>query len=229
MTITKLGHCCLVVEITTPTSEDGGTPFSKRDKPTRIMTDPGAFSVRQNEVKDIDFIFITHEHQDHFHLESLNIVLKNNPRARVVTNHGVGKLLAREGIAHEILEHGQTRDFGGISVEGCGEQHAVIFHNFGQVQNTGYLFAGKFFYPGDSFFNPGKPVEILALPVAGPWMKMSEAILYAKLIHPRFAFPVHDGMLNVFGTATVRRISETILTPLTIQFVGIGEGDSHTF
>lgn len=67
MRITKLGHCCLVIDVSTKlnTGETG----------VRIMTDPGAYSTLQNDARNIDYIFITHEHQDHFHLESLKTVL----------------------------------------------------------------------------------------------------------------------------------------------------------
>lgn len=191
------------------------------------MTDPGAYSTLQNEAKGINYIFITHEHQDHFHLESLKIVLKNNPKAKIVTNKAVGKLLEAEKISYELLEHGDAKNFSGIHVEGCGEKHAVVYDNVGQVQNTGYFFADRFFYPGDAFFNPRKTVEILALPVAGPWLKISEAVDYAKEIKPKICFPVHDGMLK-FNQPT-RNIPQKFLPPLGIEFVDILEGASLEF
>lgn len=221
MRITKLGHCCLLIEVTPSIlgksplpkgalhSDAGGllqppkaAPFVKGDrenKPVRIMTDPGAWSTRQNEVKGVDVVLITHEHADHYHLESLRAVLANNPEARIVTNRGVGKLLDAAQIPYELLEHGDAKEFGGVRVEGHGEKHAVIYQDFGQVVNTGYFIANRFFYPGDSFYNPREPVEILALPVCGPWLKISEAIDYAKLLKPKVCFPVHDGMLKIIG------------------------------
>src|SRR3989338_9761569 len=93
MRITKLGHCCLVVEITPLLSKPTVLHLLRENKPVRIMTDPGAWSTRQNEEKGIDYIFITHEHQDHFHIESLKKVLANNPKAKVITNKGVGSSL----------------------------------------------------------------------------------------------------------------------------------------
>jgi len=201
MKITKLGHCCLIIE------EAG----------VRIMTDPGAYSTLQNEEKKIDYIFITHEHQDHFHIESLKMVLKNNPKAKIVTNKAVGKLLDAEKISYEILEHGGTKEFSGVHVEGHGEKHAVVYENLGQVQNTGYFFAKRLFYPGDAFHNPKKPVEILALPVAGPWLKISEVIEYAKLLKPKVCFPVHDATLNQFGLF-IHKMLPMIFSPLGIGF-----------
>jgi L-ascorbate metabolism protein UlaG (beta-lactamase superfamily) len=223
MRITKLGHCCLIIE------ESG----------VRIMTDPGAYSTLQNEAKGIDYIFITHEHQDHIHIESLKIVLKNNPKAKIVTNRGVGKLLDAEKIPYQMLEHGGEGDFGlpaasagtaqagGVHVEGHGEKHAVIYQEYGQVQNTGYFFANRFFYPGDAFFNPSKPVEILALPVSGPWMKMSEAIDYAKALKPKVCFPVHDGFLKFGGP--FHSVPRALLPPAGIAFEILADGETKEF
>ncbi|MCR4311516.1 MAG: MBL fold metallo-hydrolase [Candidatus Taylorbacteria bacterium] len=211
MKITKLGHCCLVIE----------------EKGIRIMTDPGAWSTLQSEEKNINYIFITHEHQDHFHLESLKKVLENNPEANIVTNSAVGKLLAIEEIPYRVLEDGQSDDFSGIFVEGHGEKHAEIYKDFGQVQNTGYFFANRFFYPGDAFFNPDKSVEILALPVCGPWVKMSDVIEYAKALKPTLAFPVHDGMLKVIGP--FHGVPQALLPSEGVTFIPLLEGETREF
>ena len=211
MKITKLGHCCLIVE----------------EKGVRFMTDPGAYSTLQDEARNIDFIFITHEHPDHLHIESLKTVLKNNPKANIVSNNSVGKILEKEGIPYQLLEHGAIGEFSGICVEGFGEQHAVIYQEFGQVQNTGYFFQNRLFYPGDAFYNPHRPVEILALPVGGPWLKISDAIEYALTLKPKVCFPVHDGMLR-FNQVT-RLIPQTFLPPAGIEFRDAGEGTELSF
>ncbi|MEP7103397.1 MAG: MBL fold metallo-hydrolase [Candidatus Dojkabacteria bacterium] len=179
MKITKFGHCCLLIE------ENG----------VRILTDPGVYSTQQTEVKNIDVVLITHEHQDHFHVDSLKILLQNNPQAKVITNTAVGKLLDQEGIKYQILEDSQNTTEKEILIEGFGKDHAIVYKTV-PAQNTGYFINNKFFYPGDSFFNPGKPVQILALPVAGPWMKISEAIDYALNVKAQVTFPVHDGILK---------------------------------
>lgn len=181
MQITKLGHCCLLIE------ENG----------LRILTDPGVFSAEgAAAVRDIHLVLITHEHHDHFHIESLRKILANNPSAKVATNHAVGKLLETELIPYEILVHGEGRIFSGVVVEGFGEKHARFHPRLPSVENTGFFVGNKFYYPGDSFFRPPKQPEILALPVAGPWMKIEEAIDFALELRPRVAFPVHDAILT---------------------------------
>jgi len=200
MKIAKYGHCCLLIE------ENG----------LRILTDPGAYSSGQSEARGVDVVLITHEHADHLHMDSLLEVLKNNPAAKVVTNTAVGKLLSEAGIEFSILEHGQSREFGGILFEGFGDQHAEIYQKLWLVQNTGYFIGNKLFYPGDALTNPGKPVEVLALPVAGPWLRISESIDYAKTLKPKTCFPVHDGMFK--NPNTFAAIFEKVLGEAAIKF-----------
>ena len=213
MKIKKLGHCCLVIEL----------------KGKRIMTDPGAYSTMQDEEKNIDIILITHEHADHFHVDSLKRVLANNPNVQVVTNTAVGKLLDAEGISYKILEHGNSTNLLDILFEGFGEQHAVIYESWGQVQNTGYFIENKLFYPGDAFTDPKKQVDVLALPVAGPWMKISGAIEYALILKPRIVFPVHDGMLEAGKLGPVHRLPGAILPEHGIEFVSMDDGQEREF
>jgi L-ascorbate metabolism protein UlaG (beta-lactamase superfamily) len=212
MKITKLGHCCLVIE------EAG----------QKILTDPGTFTTSQNEMADIDILLITHEHADHYHLDSVQAILKNNPNIHVVTNSAVGALLTKEGIAYTKVGDGESAEVGGIKFEGFGKEHAPIWPPFGLVENTGYFIDGKLFYPGDAFYNPQRPVDILALPAGGPWMKVSEAIQYALDLKPRIAFPVHDAMFKEGENFNVR-ILEAILPKNDIQFVAMNPGDTKEF
>ena len=201
MKITKFGHCCLLIE------ENG----------VRILTDPGMYSTQQDEVKNIDVVLITHEHQDHFHIDSLKAVLKNNPQAKVITNKSVGALLEKDGIVFNIVEDGQNSNEKGVLIEGFGKDHALMHASIPSIQNTGYFIANRLFYPGDAFTNPGKQIEILALPVAGPWMKLPEAIDYALELKPKTCFPVHDVILKFPGST--HRIPLQVLEQKGIKFV----------
>lgn len=213
MEITKLGHCCLLIKI------DGLT----------VLTDPGAFSDAQDAVTGVDLILITHEHADHLHVDSLKRVRANNPEAVIMTNSAVGKVLEEAGIAHEVLEGTASTMCKGAAIQACDGKHEEIFEDFGQVQNTGYFIAGRLFYPGDSFTVPASPVEILALPVAGPWCKISDAIRYALTVKPRAAFPVHDGMLQKERIGSAHGVPSLVLPKHGIDFVVLRGGESHTF
>lgn len=213
MKIKKLGHCCLLIQT----------------KQKNILTDPGNFSTDQNFVAGVDIIIITHEHTDHFHTESLIAVLKNNPQAKVLTNQSVGKKLAELGILYTVLEGREKREIDGVLFEAFDGKHEEIFEEVGQVQNTGYFIDNKLFYPGDSFCRPEKPVTVLALPVAGPWCRLSSAISYALLVKPEVAFPVHDGMLQEEKSESYHKIPEQVLREKGIKFIKMKNGEEAEF
>ncbi len=179
MNIIKFGQSCLLIE------EQG----------VRIILDPGSFSTAQNELKNIDLVLITHDHWDHLDVGSLKQILANNPEAEVVTNSAVQAILQKEGIASEVLAHGEVVTKKGIQLEGVGQKHAVLISSIPQSDNVGFIIADKLFYPGDALTLPGKPVEVLALPAAAPWAKLSEIVDYAIAVKPAVAFPVHDSIL----------------------------------
>ncbi len=214
MQITKLGHCAMLLEI------DGVT----------LLTDPGSFTVlQQSSVTGLHGVLITHEHQDHLHIESLKAVLANNPTAIVIGNRAVAKIV-EEAIADTVVTvvgDGESSDINGVSIEGVDGKHEEIYEDFGLVLNTGYFVGGKLFFPGDSFKNPEKQVDILALPVAGPWMKISQAIRYAKEVKPRVAFGVHDGMITPDGGA--QKWCEMLLPRQGIAFVTLKAGETKEF
>ena len=200
MKITKLGHCCLLVET----------------RGIRILTDPGTYSTLQNDLKNVDLVLFTHEHADHFHLESLKIILQNNPNAKIIANESVGELLNKEKISFDLIKDGQKIEFKAVLIEGVGEKHATLYQSVPQTLNTGFFIDDVLFYPGDAFTDPKKQVEILALPVAGPWMKISEAIDYALKLKPESCFSVHDGILKNPGIA--HRFPTMILNGNGINF-----------
>ncbi len=206
MKITKLGHCCLIIEI----------------NGIRFLTDPGNYTDSQNTITGIDAVVISHEHTDHLHVESLKIVLKNNPQAVVICNLSVGKILDKEIISYHKIGDGEKILLKGIEISGHGTKHQVIYKDYEQVENTGYLFQNQLFYPGDSFLNPKVPIDILAFPVTAPWCKISEAIEYVLEIRPRVAFPVHDG--NLVRHGITNRLPGIKLPEEGIEFIALELG-----
>jgi L-ascorbate metabolism protein UlaG (beta-lactamase superfamily) len=213
MRITKIGHCCLLIET----------------NGVRILTDPGTYSDGQDQLTGIDLVLITHEHADHFHVESLKRILANNPGAQIRTNQAVGKLLDAQKIPYELLADGQRETFKGVSLKGIGKLHAEMHATVPRIENTGYFIGKRFFYPGDAFIEPPAHAEILALPVAGPWMTIADAIAYAQKIKPRTCFPVHDAMLRPDRFGSVHALSKKILSGDGIEFIVIDEMQSHDF
>lgn len=201
MRITKFGHCCMLVE----------------EGSARILIDPGEYTTGQNSLKGLHAVLITHGHEDHCDVGSLRTVLANNPDAKVFTNRGVAALLGNEKVPCDEVEEGQGVEAGGVKIDVVGRKHAVIYPGLPQADNTGYIIADRFFCPGDALNMPGRQIDVLAVPIAGPWIKLSEGIDYAKAVRPKVCFPVHDGALKDLGP--IRTVPSRILGPLGIRFI----------
>ncbi len=195
-------------------------------KGKRILTDPGSYTVEaHSKLENIDYILFTHEHQDHYHIESLKVILEKNPQAIIYSGNSVSELLDNEGIKNKVIKNGDSILLGEISVVGIGEKHAQMHSEIPLSSNIGFFIDEQLWYPGDAFTNPEREVGILALPVSGPWMKIGEAIDYAILVKPKVAFPVHDG--TRFGSA--HTLPAKILPTHDIEFVPMVEGDVKEF
>jgi L-ascorbate metabolism protein UlaG (beta-lactamase superfamily) len=213
MRVTKFGHSCLLVEV----------------QKARILIDPGNFSTGQETVSGLHAVLITHEHPDHITLDSVKTILSNNPNALIYTNEGVGKLLSEAGISYQTLENGTVAEIEGVSVRGYGVDHACIHDSIPLIRNTGYMIADAFFYPGDALTQFPQNVEVLALPVAAPWLTLADAVEYALKVKPKVCFPVHDGMLRPERVGSTRFIPKNILEKAGIGFVDMVEGSVTEF
>ena len=212
MHIKKLAHCCLVIDLK-----------NSEGKPIRILVDPGSYSIEEHDkIQHADVVLITHEHADHFHIESLKALVKRSPDVSIITDVGVGAILAKEGVEHHVMEHGNAIDLKDIHIEAYGKDHAILHKSLPLMSNIGFFVENKLFFPGDAFTDPAKEVDVLALPVAGPWMKISEAVDFAIKLKPRIAFPVHDGERSI----SAHRIPEMILPKNGIEFIKLQEGGS---
>lgn len=212
MQITKFGHCCLLVE----------------EGELRALIDPGVYNEHPH-VTDVDVLLITHEHPDHCHIESVKKVIAENPNIEVITHQAVADLLTKEGVSATVIADGENLDRKGFQIGSRGHLHTQVHPDVPVCVNTGYFIANKLFFPGDCFHTPVEKVDVLALPVAGPWMKLSDAIDYATLVAPRVAFPVHDGMLKDNALGSSRDFPKKILEPLGIEFRDMRVGSVSEF
>lgn len=205
MKITKFGHCCLLVE----------------EGETKILVDPGNYTTEQNALKGLSAVLITHEHVDHFHLASVKQVLANNPAVKIFTTKIVTELLQKEGIIDQVVSVKEEFFIADLSIAVYGELHEIIYPTLPRVTNIGFLFNKKFFYPGDALTNPAVPVEVLAFPITGPWLKLSEAIDYVVAVKPTICFPVHEGTASI---NLICDLSAKLLIPSGVKLTILGSG-----
>jgi len=181
MKLTNYEHACFTVE------KDGKV----------IVVDPGVFTTDFVVPENVVAIIITHDHGDH---------LDDDLIAEIVDkNHGV-VIIGPEQVTSKLKKY-ETRTvhggdgfaIGGFDLDFYGDDHAKIHKDIPKGQNVGVLIEDRVYFPGDSFTMPEKSVDILALPVAGPWMKVEEAIEFMKAVGARFTFPTHDAILSAAG------------------------------
>jgi L-ascorbate metabolism protein UlaG (beta-lactamase superfamily) len=183
MRITKYGHACLLVE----------------EGEAKILMDPGAFSKGFEDVMELGAILITHSHPDHLVLENIRAVLTKNPTAKVYADEDSAKELKSAGVTVKAVRQGDAFEVSNVPVAVYGQVHAVIHPDIPDISDAGYLIGERFFYPGDAYTVPERPVEILALPIGGPWLKVEEVIDYVRAVKPKVAIAVHDAVLSPEG------------------------------
>lgn len=178
MRVTKLGHACVLVE-----HADG-----------RVLVDPGSFSSGFENLTGLTGVLVTHQHADHLDVDRLAPLVERNPQARVHADEASAQALSARGISVSVARDGDGLDLG-MDVGVMGRDHAVIHPDVPVVPNVGYMFAGRFFHPGDAYTIPDGGVEVLAMPTGAPWLKVSEAVDYLRGVAPAVAVPIHDAVL----------------------------------
>ena len=175
MKLTHLGHACLLVETD-----------------VRMLIDPGTMS-DFSAVTELAAVLVTHQHPDHLDVYRLTALLAANPGARLVLDPDTATAVS--GLpAHVVARPGERLTFGRTSVDVHGGIHAAVYGEVPGCTNSAYLVGdGAFFHPGDSFAAPPGDVDVLAVAVDGPWLKLAEAVDYVRAVAPRAAVPMHEG------------------------------------
>ena len=187
MRVTKFTHSCL-----------------RLDGDGVLVVDPGVFSERA-ALDGADAVLITHEHVDHLDGDKLVEVLGQRPEIRVYAHPDVLPKLTALGKAVTTVEPGQEFEAAGYPVRAYGGRHAIIYPELPRVANLGYLISDgdmSVYTPGDSFTVPDDAeVDTLFVPLHAPWMKLAEAIDFARAVRPRRAYALHDALLNENGAS----------------------------
>jgi L-ascorbate metabolism protein UlaG (beta-lactamase superfamily) len=172
--IASHGHACVVVETAA----------------ARLLVDPGTFSPGFEELDDLDGVLVTHGHGDHLDVRRLSGLLARIGPVPVLCDADSVGTLREAGIAAEVVVDGDVVDLG-AEVRVFGERHEPVHHLLDTVANVGFVVDGRFAHPGDALVPPPVPVEALAVPAAGPWLSVAQAIDYLRVVAPPVALPIH--------------------------------------
>ena len=187
MQLTHFGHSCLLASFPAQNGSD-----------TTLLFDPGTFSHGFEGVTGLSAIMITHQHPDHVDKSRLPALVDANPDAALYADP---QTAAQLGDPWRPVHPGDELTINNLKVRGTGGVHAVIHPEIPLINNVSYLIGdsehpARLMHPGDALFIPAEPVDVLALPAAAPWLKISEAVEYLRAVKPLRAIPIHQGILN---------------------------------
>ncbi len=193
----------------------------------KILFDPGSYSFMPGRAKPesfsgIDALFITHNHADHMLPDVIKTIVHNNS-CKVYGNQEVAAALREQGIEAEVLTHKQAVRIGDMTIEAFTAEHGPIPH--ANPQNTAFIVNDRFLHPGDSL-DPAllafPQMDVLALPMGAPWMRLVDGLKFAKDMRPKKAIAIHDGIYqDAFNESFAPRIT-TWLKEDGIEFFPLG-------
>lgn len=209
--LTFLGHSTVLIEVdelrilTDPVLRDGLGPVRRQVR-----------AVLPELFADLDAIFISHGHHDHFDPPSLRRI---PGRPTVIVPRGFARLAARLDLGPvEEVEPGDRLTIDRVHFEVVHAQHSGRREPFGPVGPAmGCVVAGSrvVYFPGDTDLFAGMGalagrLDVALLPVWG-WgpsigdghMNPVRAAAAAAILRPRVAVPIHWG---TFYPAGMRRV-----------------------
>ena len=150
-----------------------------------------------------DYIFVTHEHGDHFDKEALKQL--TGDKTQLITNKRCAEMLGYG----EIMVNGQSSTFNDITVEAVPayniSEGRTQFHPKGR--DNGYILTIdglRIYIAGDTEDIPEmqdiKDIDIAFLPCNQPYTMTTEQLVKAaKTVKPKVLFPYHYGQTDVKG------------------------------
>ena len=90
-----------------------------------------------------------------------------------------------------------------------------------------YLINGLLLHPGDSLEVKGVGrCEIMALPIAAPWLRLVDALMYGRSLAPRTVIPIHDAIIKDFMLERIYAMAKTTLEKYGIAFQPLAPGET---
>ena len=201
MKVTKFQHACLSIEKDT----------------TTILIDPGVFTRDLILPKRLQAVVITHDHSDHFDEKLMQRIITEHPTITIYAHESItGRFTDTQTVT---IHPGETYAVGSLSLQFFGGTHAPITDGVTTPPNYGVFVDGTLYYPGDSFVLPSSlPLEVLALPVSAPWLRLDDSLSILKIARPKIVFPTHDAILSTDGKTIVDHLAAAAANAIDAQY-----------
>lgn len=174
--------------------------------------------VMPEKIGAVDVILVSHKHVDHFDVPSLKKFIAMNSETPIITIDEIGVELEKEGIVFSRIDDGDVREIAGFKVAGYRAPHGPL--PIPVPDNIGFLIDDTLFHPGDSYEPTRLPAcSILALPVAGPWSRLIDAIAMIEALKPKKVIPIHDAIIKDFMLERMYGMVEQKCQSLGIEFI----------
>ena len=167
------------------------------------VTKLGNKTIDYTAMPKADYIFVTHEHGDHFDKEALKQL--TGEKTQLITNKRCAEMLGYG----EIMVNGQSSTFNDITDEAVPayniSEGRTQFHPKGR--DNGYILTIdglRIYIAGDTEDIPEmqdiKDIDIAFLPCNQPYTMTTEQLVKAaKTVKPKVLFPYHYGQTDVKG------------------------------
>ncbi len=130
------------------------------------MGNPPWPSRRPSCLENAKAVLLTHAHGDHLDVDAV--------RASGLPVWGTQEAIDALG-SGTAVRTGEEFEVLGLKIRAVGGLHEEIHPNIPRPENLGYFFGGVL-YPDDQWVVPeGGTVDVLLLPIAGPWVRGADA------------------------------------------------------
>lgn len=191
----------------------------------RLLIDPGTFTTSIPNYNQVVAVVITHAHVDHLDVAKLRTIQLQNPDVQVFSVQQVADETEGAVDVH-VVSDGYKVEVLGFRLEFFGTDHAVIHDSLPTFQNTGIMVNNTLYYPGDSFVLPQVAVDILAVPISAPWLKISEVMDFVTAVKPKRLFATHDAMLSEIGMSVTERYLPSVAEKIGARYEPLKPGSS---
>lgn len=201
MRITKYVHSCLLIETDTKT----------------VLIDPGKYSWDSHllpigKLERLDFIVVTHAHQDHYYPPFLKALAEKFPHTPIITNSELAAQMATDGVKNKVVSGSED----GMQVFEAA--HEPLPMNEPAPRNIGIHIDELLTHPGDAL-RIEQCRSIIALPITAPWGSFKQAVEYAAELKPKMVIPVHDYHWHNAARKELYSSASWLLAPKGIKFI----------